>query len=229
MSEDTRPWIDIGTLSIARLMVTEGMTSFLDHFEDRADFRLRWIYHLDTYPWEGLESHFTATLAQAGEMAQHFDDALVMASWGHSGFGGSLLRVLREVRNPFMSIEDDFRWIRDFRLGDIIARQEDYVNFKGTPCGSISPSYWSPRMVGFMRTHFPEPAQHVTARDLMRICRGEPSLKWTEYTKKERNQMRHQHFEHLGDEKLSKLGVKKYGPLRYYWDSEKRNLVKVQP
>jgi len=210
-------------------LVKQGMESFLDCMTDRDQFRLRWIFHLDTYPFPGLEQYFDETLHQATDVSHLFDDALIFASRSHQGFGGSFLRVIREVDKSFLSIEADFHWHRPFSLLQILERQQDYVSFKGTPIGSISPSYWSPRLTAYLRKHYPAQSQRATARDFMRITAREayPKFNWTEYTMKERDELRDLHFTHVGDEATKALGVKKYGPLRYFFDSDKGTLVKV--
>lgn len=224
-----KPWIDIGTLAIARKLVKQGMESFLSCMTDRDEFRLRWIFHLDTYPFPGLEQYFDETLHQAIEVSHLFDDAVIIASRSHQGFGGSFLHVIREAKSDLFSIEADFHWHRPFSLQSILDRKQDYVSFKGTPIGSISPSYWSPCLVAYLRNHYPSPPQHATARDFMRILGPEfgPIFSWRQYTMDQRQALRDLHFTHVGDEATKALGVKKYGPLRYYYDSDKGKLVKV--
>ncbi len=225
-----KPWIDIGTLAIARKLVKQGMESFLDCMTDRDDFRLRWIFHLDTYPFPGLEQYFDETLQQAIEVSHLFDDALIFASRSHQGFGGSFLRVINEVRNGFFSIEADFHWHKPFALRELLDRKQDYVSFKGTPIGSISPSYWCYSLAAYLRNHYPRIPSHATARDFMRILGPDipKRFMWTEYTMKERDELRDLHFTHVGDEATKALSVKKYGPLRYYYDTDKGKLVKVR-
>lgn len=227
---DNRPWIDIGTLAIARKLVTQGMESFLENLVDRDDFRLRWIFHLDTYPFPGLEAYFAETWSQADAAQSWFDASQARYSRSHKGFGGSFKRVLEEVRNPFFSIEDDYHLHKPLSIRETLDKKQDYVNFKGTPIGSISPSYWSPRLVAYLLEHYPDPPQHATARDFMRITGRESTVDfaWTEYTMKQRKTLRAEYFTHVGDETMAALGVKKYGPLRYYYDSEKGGLVKVK-
>ena len=80
--------IDVLTTSIPRLMTSRSIGQFLDAFEDRDDYRLRWLFHLDQFPY--LEAAWDESLRDALTMIPRFDDALVMASRSNVGFGGSV-------------------------------------------------------------------------------------------------------------------------------------------
>ena len=103
-------WIDVATTSTPVLLTEQCIHSFLVHFRDRFDYRIRWVYHLDQYPLPGLEKNWEENLKMAVKLKSWFDDALIMASDTNQSYGMSVVRVMKEIQNPVFWIEDDKYW-----------------------------------------------------------------------------------------------------------------------
>jgi len=166
MSNDL-PWIDVGTTSTPVLLTERCIPSFLKHFTDRSEYRLRWIYHLDQYPLPGLEQFWEENLQQAVRVSKLFDDALLMASRVNQSYGTSCCRVMSYAENPYFHIEDDKEWIKDFSLKDIKERMQranaDAFNFhhKGLT-GSTAPNYSNLGVVQKLLENAPKPHWKIT-------------------------------------------------------------------
>ncbi len=167
-----KPWVDVGTMVVARLAVGRCIPSFVEHVSDRDQFRLRWICHLDQYGLPGLEHLWEQQLQEIVTVAKLFDDCTIIANRSHVGYGGAFLRILREVRHPLLYTDDDQLFTRNISISEPINSGLDYFNWHNSPAGSTVPSYWSPRVVAFALTNFPSEPHKVTERALLILVGG---------------------------------------------------------
>ena len=143
--------LDVATTSIPMLMTYDNISSFLNAIEDRDDFYLRWLYHLDQY--KGLESDWEDTMMQAVKVSEKFDEALLFATRQNIGFGGSVLRLMKEVKRDVFWIEDDWNWPGSFKIYDVIdtIEKDNATSFnfqrRHERIGALCPTYWSFKMV----------------------------------------------------------------------------------
>ncbi len=161
-----KPWLDVGTLCIARLCLERCIPSFIEHLADRDDYRLRWICHLDQFGGGGLEPLWQKQLDQIVKASEMFDAFVLIANRSHVGYGGGLLRILREVRGGMIYTDDDQLFHEDISVTQAINGGHPHYNWHNTYAGSTVPSYWSPELVSYMLEHFPSKAHRVTERAL---------------------------------------------------------------
>ena len=157
-----RPWLDVGTMCIARLCLGKCISSFLEHLKDRDNFRLRWICHLDQHGPGGMEEQWAAQLTEIVEVSKLFDDFVLIANKTHVGYGGSFFRILREVRHGMFYTDDDQWFTKDIRVADAIAGGFDHYNWHNCEIAGTVPSYWSPKLVQYMLDNYPKNHRRIT-------------------------------------------------------------------
>jgi len=211
---DDRPWLDIGTLAIARMSIGDCIPAFLHHMEDREELRLRWICHLDQYGAGGLETLWKEQAAEILKISDMFDDFLLIATRSHVGYGGGLLRILREVHHGMIYLDDDQFFVSSFRASDAINSGCDYYSWSNCPPGATLPSYWSLDFVAFMAKHFPQPARETTERHLMYIAQqgGATSNRNPELNRHNARRLHKGKSIDLGVEYTQRRGAPKYSP-----------------
>lgn len=165
------------TTAIPRLLVERCIGSFLDCMEDRADFRLNWLVHLDHYP--KLEEYHAETLQQIRNIAPRFDTNLfVFQPKKNVGFGMAARELFDfACHYDTLWIEDDWLWERPFRLADVRARlaetgatQFSFVGVKAD-VGNMHPTYWTEPQVRYVAEHFPEPLSAVCEGSIVAVCK----------------------------------------------------------
>ena len=163
--------VDVCTTSIPRLLTSYTMPQFLGRMEDRGDFRLRWFFHLDNLP--DLDRYWAGSLAQAQSVAPLFDEAVLIARTANLGYGGSILELLRRTENDVLWIEDDWEWLKPFRLADAFAACRDGYNFgnPGIMIGATSPNLWRRRVVDYLIDNFGRP-ERASERGIKHRLRG---------------------------------------------------------
>ncbi len=129
MEPDTRSWVDIGTTAIPRLLTEKCIGSFLDKFQDRADYRLRWIFHLTRYYVPNFDKDWAANLKQATDLSERFDDVVILGNRKWTSYGRAVWNTLERVENDVFWVEDDKLWHKPFCLKDIVAKDSDIVVF----------------------------------------------------------------------------------------------------
>ncbi|KKK76598.1 hypothetical protein LCGC14_2862010, partial [marine sediment metagenome] len=157
---DGKITIDLATTAIPRLMTYDNISSFLRCMRDRDKFYIRWLYHLDQY--KGLESDWNSELIEAMLVSNKFNDSMLMADRSSRGMGNAVRRLMSEVgKNGVLWIEEDWRWIREFSLSDILKAVEDeggdsfnFCKVGGRVCG-LHPTYWSYKMVRCLLDNWP--------------------------------------------------------------------------
>jgi len=157
-----KPWLDVGTMAIARETLGRCIRSFLDHLSDRNDYRLRWICHLDQNGTGGMEDRWVSQLNEIVEASSLFDDFVLIANQTHVGYGGSFFRILREVRNGLLYTDDDQLFDRDIRVTDAIASGFDHYNWHNGEIAGTVPSYWTRNLVQYMLDHYPRNHKRIT-------------------------------------------------------------------
>jgi len=220
-----KPWIDIATMAVPRLLTERCVSSFLSHFSDKADYRLRWIFHLDQYPYPGLEVNWEENMKQAITMSNVFDDALIMGSRVNQSYGESVCRVMQEVIHPVFLLEDDKLWIRDFSLRDvrqlIAAEKADSYNFyQWAVPGSTSPTFFERDVIKVLLENAPTPRREFTELDFIRIAEGKIRtihLAEKDIGKKlDRRTFEDSYWIDAGNYVTKQLGVKKAHPATCY-------------
>lgn len=204
-------WLDVGTTAIPRLTLERCLGSFLD-FIDPCGYKLRWIFHLDQYPEPGLERYWQDTLNQALRLAPRFDSAVIMASTTNQSWGVSVRRIMREVEHDLLWIEDDYVWLRPWRVDDMLAYARDGYNFqrKKVKFGATSPTFWRKHTVDYLLEHFPRHPEKASENEVKRILshrrrRGAGFMMQAEYGPIG-NVFKHPVCEHIGREELLKHG-----------------------
>jgi len=169
--------IDIASPSLPRLMTFRNVSGLLSCIEDRDDFHIRWLFHLDQYP--GLEEDWEASLIDACKAVPLFDDALLFASKTNVGYGGVIHRLMSEVEQDVLWVEDDWEWNGYFKLGDIqkaIADEGAYgfnFSFRREKIGAMRPAYWTHPMVQYLLSRWPASSLGMTEKKIKRrIMRG---------------------------------------------------------
>jgi hypothetical protein len=187
-----KPWIDLVSCALPRATAKVGLGSLLDCWEDRDDFRVRLVYHLDelredligTYPNE-----IVASTAQAVEIGNRCNDFLFVTKNWNVGYGGSILSCLRVVRNRVFWCEDDKKWLRKFSLMRALAMPQTGIEFvywigRNTPkrliqcgfnpfdAGATSPGLWPVGAPRYLLDRFPPIPEHMTERATTAIMRG---------------------------------------------------------
>ena len=166
-----KPWLDVGTLAIARLCLKDCIPSFIEHFEDRNDFRLRWICHLDQFGGGGLEPLWEEQLAQILEASKLFDDFVLIANRTHVGYGGGFFRILREVKNGMFYTDDDQLFHTKINVSAAINSGHPTYNWHNALGGATVPSYWSMPFVEYMRNNFAPNHRRVTELALIELAK----------------------------------------------------------
>lgn len=139
-------WLDVTTTAIPRLCTKACIGSFLKAVDVRP-YKLRWIFHLDRYP--GLEQYFEANKAQAEELAEQFDDFVLLEADTQRGYSDSLREVWSRTKNHVLHIEDDWIWDRPVRMADVMAVAKDGYAFmhRRARAGVTGPSLWKRHMI----------------------------------------------------------------------------------
>jgi len=170
-TEDTRPWIDVCTMAIPRLSVERCLGSMLDCMQDRDDFRLRWLCHLDQY--DGLEEHVEDTLRQMVGLCALFDDATILASKTNQGFGRGARHLLQLVEHDTLWIEDDWLWTKPFCLAEVLRVTKDCYSFVTgkTVAGAMHPSFWKKHVIDYLLEHYPPTLERIHEGTIVKILR----------------------------------------------------------
>ena len=172
--KDGKLSFDVITTAIPMLMTEKNISGFLDSMEDRDDFYLRWLFHLDQY--EGLELDWESNLVEAGRMSQQFDESLLIASRINCGMGTSIRRCMLEVQSNVLWIEDDWEWRRKFRLADfwnaVVEEGANGFSFTrvGGKIGMMHPTCWGKEVVDDLLVKWPGD-QGFTDQKSQRILR----------------------------------------------------------
>ena len=209
------PWIDVGTTTVARGALKVCIPTFLDHLADRADYRLRWICHLDQYGPGGQEDQWATEIDDILTVSHQFDDLVLIANRTHVGYGGGLFRIVREVRNEFLCIHDDQFFHANIRATDALQGGHDHYTWHNAGLGSTVPSYWSARLLAYLLDNYPARHRRIVE---MTIC---DLLRDTDFTSN--------YDRSLGPER----GDKHQGEVREIWPSsnysQRRSVVGYHP
>lgn len=152
MPPSDKPWIDVLTQSIARGLTRPCIESLLAACEDRQDFRLRWVCHLDAHP--KLADLYGQEVSQIRLVAREFDDSVIILSSTHKGFGPSLYRLLQFCENDALWTCDDWSWAgKTFSLQKVREATEDAYCFvtPKTNVGALSPSFYRHHVFDLLR------------------------------------------------------------------------------
>ena len=85
--------LDVCTTAIPRCLVERCLGSFLDRMQDRGEYQLRWLCHLDQYP--GLHGLRDETLQQIEAMRKRFDGGTLLTAETQRGFGAAVKLLLQ--------------------------------------------------------------------------------------------------------------------------------------
>lgn len=148
-------WIDVTTTAIPRLCTRACIGSFRKALHP-GQHKLRWIFHLDLYP--GLEQHFAENKRQAEEVAELFDDFMLIEAETHRGFSDSLWEVWSRTKNHVLHIEDDWLWHKPVKLDDVLATAVDGYSFmhRRARAGVTGPSLWKRHMIESVLAAWPK-------------------------------------------------------------------------
>ena len=204
-----------------RLLTEKCIGSFLDHFTDRKDYNLRWIFHLDQYPVPGLEMNWEENMRQAVAMSGLFDTALLMGNQTNQSYGGSVYRVMREVNHPVLWIEDDKLWKCGFSLAVIRKKVKDagadsYCFSHQIAPGTTAPTFHEQGVIDKMLSNYPEPHWSICEKDLLRVAKDKISMICMEQSELgEQLSLRkyqNSYWHDAGARELKKLGVHRCHP-----------------
>ncbi len=208
-----KPWIDVVTTATPRTLTSLGMLSFLRKFDDRGDFRLRWIFYLVQHPNPGLEQLWEPTMNQAVTASGWFDDAIIMGLRSHSCYGKTVFRAIELVEHPTLWIEDDYLWRRHFQLAKI-SRGLNFFSFVAGKVGSTGPAYWDLETITYLRDNYPPAEQH------QRMC--EKTMTGIMGRRKWRSNdgvpVGHRYHNDMGKSTFARLEVGKFSAARAYID-----------
>tara|TARA_Y100000310_G_scaffold6676_1_gene7494 strand:- start:3079 stop:3855 length:777 start_codon:yes stop_codon:yes gene_type:complete len=225
--------IDLGVMVLPRKCSYKCLSSLLDQWEDRDQFCVRLIVHLDCLPpldgatakhidfwhdeFQGLVS-----------ISKRFDDSVIMGSTTNRGYGGSLFRILSEVQSPLFYADGDNWWRRSFRLMKVIESGVDYWSFNACRAGGTSPSVWSLKFVQHMLKWFPAHKHKVTEMALFHMA---SKAKWATFRQfdtklsSRRTGRRKWPYANMGRSANSKFRFPRMGPARRYFDAGKNQMV----
>jgi hypothetical protein len=154
-----KPVFNVLTMALPRLMTRKYISGLLHMMQDRDEFHLKWLFHLDQYA--GLEHNWEENLQQAVDTSALFDEALIFATDTNCGMGRGVRRLMEEVEHDVLWIEDDWEWYRPFRLMDFVRQMEeekaDGWSFtrRGGKIGMMHPNCWTKRIVDALRRAWP--------------------------------------------------------------------------
>ena len=144
--------LDIVTLALPRLVTEIGIGSLLDTVSTRG-LNVRWIFHLDVVPDAWSRNNLQENVRQAERVAARFSRAEVHVARRNRGYAGAVQfgfeRFLAGDADWCLWAEDDWLWVRRFRLRRVIdaiaASGADYANLihRHSRVGSTQPSLWS--------------------------------------------------------------------------------------
>ena len=104
-----KPTVNVATMDIPRGLLVTCIPSFLDAFEDRDDFNLRWVCRLDRV--ENLDSLWDAECEHIEEVSQSFDDCIIQYEAMPGGFGRGVAWILDHLAPAdTLWVLDDWDW-----------------------------------------------------------------------------------------------------------------------
>lgn len=212
MIHQSKPWVDVGTMCVARLSLKDCLGSCLDQMEDRQNYNLRWLFHLDQYGLPGLEGNWAQQLKDAIELSERFDDCVLMAHRSHQGYGGSFWHILREVQNPFFYLDDDLYWKQPFMLEPAFASKVDYYTFNNSKLGGTSPACWSLGLIQYLLKVYPTNRREMTEKDIIHLLRGQDFTRDTRIAKPDSGRL----YRNCGWHAFDRFKVRRYGPARAF-------------
>ena len=170
-------WIDVLSSGIPRNTTEISVLSFLRYFQDRSDFKLRWVFHLDRTPPHLPEyaDYYDENLALAKKLAKLFDSSIIIEETENQLYGGSVYALLQHVENRVLWAEDDKQWLKEFSLRRAMevsldgnkfvyfAQMEGYRRMKArylagrSPvlAGATCPALWAEGAPEYLRDNFP--------------------------------------------------------------------------
>jgi hypothetical protein len=176
MEDDQRPTIDLATTALPRMVTEMCIGSVLRCWEDRQDFRIRWIFHLTRYPTPQLDPYWKNNIDVACKMAEQMEEFVLLAPRENVCYGQAVRNVLEWVRNDTLWIEDDKYFDVPFRVAELRKRPEDGVVFnyagprmRGQPLYyTTGPIFWKQAAIERVRKGFPTDTIHQSERSLIR-------------------------------------------------------------
>ncbi len=175
MTTDNRPYIDVATPALPRMLTESCIGSFLDKWEDRADFHVRWIFHLGLYHEADFNKQWQANCDMARRVADRFDESVLLLNNFWTPYGVAVWNVLEQVQNDVLWIEDDKLWHKSFRLQSFCDAGVEiavFTKIKRPPRTVVSehygistaPSFYSYRVAGWWRQNYPADHWRVCER-----------------------------------------------------------------
>jgi len=169
-TDQPKPRVDVVTLSIPRLVTERCIGSFLEHWTDRDDYFVRWIFHQDQYP--GLEDKWEDNWQAALRVSRRFDESQMQAKNTNVGLGKAYRWAFRQVQAPMLLIvEDDWLWQKDWRLADVNAAANDAFSFceQRWMVGGTSPSFWRRYVLNMLLDNYPteEPVREIAFKRIL--------------------------------------------------------------
>lgn len=181
--DDGRKWIDVGTTAIPRLLTERCIGSFLDRFEDRNDYRLRWIFHLTRYYVPNFDKFWAENLKMAVDLSERFDDVVILGNRKWTSYGRAFWNVIEQCQNDLLLIEDDKLWHKPFRLREIEAAAADIMVFSFPRCKlplpgpvpfTTAPAFHHYHAVQWWREHYPADKDRLADRTFYKIFKAGP-------------------------------------------------------
>ena len=89
----------------------------------------------------------------------------------NQSYGGACLNLFRASRFDVLWIEDDWKWIKPFRLADVEAAARDGFNFHrgGVRVGATSPTFWKRHLIEYLLERYPSPPRKASELQFKRI------------------------------------------------------------
>ena len=147
--------LNVCTLALPRLLVGRCLRSFLRCLEDRDQYRLHWICHLDQR--DGQAEQYESTADQIRDLMPRFDGSTLVEPGYQRGFGAAALDVFTRAVYDVLWIPDDWLWTKPFTLTNVLKATDDCFLFSGAALQSISsPIFYRQHVIRYLLANFPE-------------------------------------------------------------------------
>lgn len=147
--ESDTVWIDVVTLVVPRLTVSEMAASLFKHVL-RGGAKLRWVVHIDPIP--EMSGDLDACMDEVGRISELFDDSDIALSPKRIGHPASFFNAMQRTRNSCIYLEDDKVFTRSPDFSPFLSGGIDYMNLssKRLLCPNTCAGIWNRRTIDYV-------------------------------------------------------------------------------
>jgi SAM-dependent methyltransferase len=139
-------WIDVCTLVVPRMCVSDLVNSLFDHL-DKGAYKLRWAVHYD--PVQNLAHLENKCIEEIGRQSAKFDDFDIIIRDKNVGHQVSFFASLGQLKYDCIYAEDDMLFFSDFSIDELVSKKADFVSLAGInrKPGNTDAGFWSKKFV----------------------------------------------------------------------------------